>query len=152
MRATGRRDTAPEVALRRALHRLGLRFRVDRPIVPGLRRKADIVFGPTQVAVFVNGCFWHGCPQHGTWPKANAEWWREKIEANRLRDDDTDQRLLEVGWRAIRVWEHEQPEEAAVRILNVVRSRKGGVSSSGTLPHENPSTVARTTETLDCKS
>src|SRR3954467_12734074 len=82
MARTGRRDTRPEIALRRLLHGRGLRFRVDRAVLPGVRRRADIVFGPARVAVFVDGCFWHGCPTHGTWPRHNAEFWREKIETN----------------------------------------------------------------------
>lgn len=97
-------------------------------MLPGLRRRADVVFGPARVAVFVDGCFWHGCPVHATWPKANSDYWREKIETNRLRDRDTDQRLAAAGWLVVRVWEHERPEEAAQRIEAVVRSRrlKGG--------------------------
>src|SRR5215207_4342941 len=109
MRATGRRDTAPEVALRSELHRLGLRYRVDRSPVLGVRRRADVVFGPARVAVFVDGCFWHGCPIHGTWPKKNADFWRDKIETNMRRDTDTDRRLEEAGWLVIRIWEHEDP-------------------------------------------
>src|SRR5919204_4874110 len=98
MQATRQRDTPAEVALRSALHRLGLRFRVQRRPVAGLKRRADIVFAPAQVAVFVDGCFWHGCPEHATWPKKNADWWQEKIEGNRRRDADTDARLTEAGW------------------------------------------------------
>jgi DNA mismatch endonuclease (patch repair protein) len=123
MKGTRRRDTAPEIALRSELHRLGLRFRVDRSPLPGGRRRADIVFGPARVAVYVHGCFWHGCPEHATWPKANAEWWREKIEANRRRDADTDARLHDAGWLALRVWEHEDPAPAAERIATVVAER-----------------------------
>src|SRR5262245_18000795 len=78
MRATRRRDTAGELALRSALHARGLRFRVDAAL-PLTRRRADILFRPWKLAVFVDGCFWHGCPEHATWPKANAEWWRAKI-------------------------------------------------------------------------
>jgi DNA mismatch endonuclease (patch repair protein) len=112
MKNTRQRDTEPEHTLRRVLHRRGLRFRVDQPL-PGLRRRADIVFPGTCVAVFVDGCFWHGCPQHGTWPKANAEWWRSKIEANRRRDADTDRHLVQSGWRVVRVWEHEVKADCA---------------------------------------
>jgi DNA mismatch endonuclease (patch repair protein) len=82
------------------------------------------VFPRLKVAVFVDGCFWHGCPVHGTWPKANSDWWRAKIEANRLRDSDTDRRLSEMGWRVVRIWEHEDPEQAALRIAAVVRNRR----------------------------
>ena len=110
-----RRDTRPELALRRALWRRGLRFRVDRPPLPMLRRRADIVFGPAQVAVFVDGCFWHGCPVHATEPKANSAWWAAKLAANEARDRDTDRRLSAAGWTVVRIWEHDDPEEAAAR-------------------------------------
>jgi len=76
-----------------------------------------------QVAVFVDGCFWHGCPEHGTWPKSNIEFWREKIETNRRRDLDTNERLKAAGWEVVRVWEHENPDAAAERIAGLVRSR-----------------------------
>jgi len=124
MKAVRRRDTDIEVALRSALHLLGLRFRVDRPPLPGMRRKADVVFPTERVAVYVDGCFWHACPLHATWPKANAEWWRKKIEDNRRRDEDTNRRLDEAGWTAVRVWGHEVPAEAAARVASVVRSRR----------------------------
>jgi len=117
------RDTQPELALRRLLHASGLRYRVDRAPLPGLRRRADIVFGPTKVAVFVDGCFWHGCPDHGTRPRANAEWWRDKLERNRAHDVDTDARLALAGWQVVRVWEHEAPALAAACVWEVVQSR-----------------------------
>ncbi|GAA2436551.1 very short patch repair endonuclease [Streptomyces macrosporus] len=120
------RDTEVELALRRALHASGLRYRVHRRPVKGVRREADIVFGPARVAVFVDGCFWHGCPEHATWPKNNAEFWRRKIEGNRARDLDTDARLAEAGWAAVRVWEHEDPAEAARRIAALVAGRRPG--------------------------
>lgn len=116
MRAQGGRDTSPELALRSALHHRGLRFRVQRRVLPDVRRTADIVFGPARVVVDVRGCFWHGCPVHGTSPKANAEWWRQKIDKNRDRDADTEARLREAGWALIVVWEHEDPAEAAQRV------------------------------------
>jgi DNA mismatch endonuclease (patch repair protein) len=94
-------------------------------VLPGLRREADICFPRARVAVFVDGCFWHCCPQHGTLPKANADWWREKLAANKTRDRDTDARLEAAGWLPIRVWEHEQSEVAAARISKVVRRRIG---------------------------
>nr|WP_285545931.1 very short patch repair endonuclease [Streptomyces lavendulae] len=118
------RDTGVEVALRKALHAKGARYRIHRKPVKGVRREADIVFGPARVAVFVDGCFWHGCPLHATWPKNNAEFWRAKIEGNRRRDLDTDARLAEAGWLSVRVWEHEQADEAAARVLAVVASRR----------------------------
>jgi DNA mismatch endonuclease (patch repair protein) len=121
MARTGRRDTKPELLLRRELHRRGLRFRVDRAVLGDRRRRADLVFGPARLAVFVDGCFWHGCPEHATWPTNNADYWREKIETNRLRDRDTDARLANAGWRVIRVWEHEDTGLAADRIEALVR-------------------------------
>jgi DNA mismatch endonuclease (patch repair protein) len=119
-----RRDTAPEVALRSELHRRGLRFRVDRAPAPGIRSRADIVLGPAKVAVYVDGCFWHGCPEHGTMPKSNAEFWRAKLARNKERDSETDRRLRGQGWAVVRVWEHEDPVEAADRVETLVRSRR----------------------------
>nr|BFD94238.1 very short patch repair endonuclease [Kitasatospora sp. Xyl93] len=117
-------DTGIEVALRRTLHAAGLRYRVHRKPLKGVRREADVLFGPARIAVFVDGCFWHGCPEHATWPKNNAEFWREKIEKNRARDIDTDARLAEAGWLSVRVWEHENAAEAAERIIGLVHERR----------------------------
>jgi DNA mismatch endonuclease (patch repair protein) len=119
MKSQRQRDTVAEIALRSLLHRRGLRFRVHYHL-PGLRREADIAFPRLRIAVFVDGCFWHGCPQHGTWPKQNASWWREKIETNQRRDADTDRKLADQGWAAIRVWEHERPADAAAKIAQVI--------------------------------
>lgn len=121
MRANRSRDTTPETELRSLLHRRGLRFRVDVSPIPGVRRRADVVFPRARVAVFVDGCFWHGCPLHATWPKANADFWREKIETNRRRDEDTNRKFAEAGWTVVRVWEHEDVEAASLRIEGVVR-------------------------------
>ncbi|MGO4462894.1 very short patch repair endonuclease [Streptomyces sp. M-16] len=118
------RDTSVEVSLRKALHARGARYRIHRRPVKGVRREADIVFGPARVAVFVDGCFWHGCPVHATWPKNNADFWREKIEGNRRRDLDTDGRFAEAGWLVLRVWEHESVEEAVERVLEAVTARR----------------------------
>lgn len=125
MRANRSRDTKPEKEIRSLLHQRGLRFRVDVSPIPGVRRRADIVFPRARVAVFVDGCFWHGCPQHATWPKANAEFWREKIETNRRRDEDTNRRFLEAGWTVLRIWEHEDVEAASERIAGLVQRTKG---------------------------
>ncbi|WP_405442788.1 very short patch repair endonuclease [Streptomyces niveus] len=104
------RDTAPEVAVRKLLHSAGLRYRVNVP-VPGMpRRTIDIVFGPAKIAVFLDGCFWHGCPQHATRPKSNAEWWRTKLDKNIARDRETTEHLEARGWTVLRFWEHENPE------------------------------------------
>lgn len=118
------KDTQIEIALRRALHAAGLRYRVHRRPVKGVRREADIVFGPARVAVFVDGCFWHGCPEHATWPRRNADFWRGKIEGNQARDRDTDARLAESGWLAVRVWEHEAVDEAVERVRRIVLARR----------------------------
>jgi len=118
------RDTGPERALRRALFAAGLRYRVHHLVSLRPRRHADIAFTRAKVAVFVDGCYWHGCPAHGTSPKANSEWWKAKIERNRLRDRDTDERLMAEGWLAARVWEHENPIEAAAKIAALVRRRR----------------------------
>ncbi len=125
LRRQRRRDTAPEVALRRELHRRGLRFRVDRTVLPGSRRTADVVFGPARVAVFVDGCFWHSCPEHGIQPRNNHEWWAAKLAGNVARDRDTDRRLRDADWLALRVWEHEQVADAATAIERAVRARRG---------------------------
>lgn len=123
MKATKRRDTAPEKALRSALHSKGLRFRIDQKPIKELNRKADIIFRSVKVAVFVDGCFWHDCPIHGTQAKANAEFWRNKIEQNRVRDLDTNKQLKKVGWKVVRVWEHEDPEKASRKIYRIVVKR-----------------------------
>lgn len=118
------RDTKPEMAIRRLLHASGLRYRVDRAPLTGLRRRADIVFGRAKVAVYVDGCFWHGCPQHGRpGTVANPEYWAAKIERNRERDADTDRRLVEAGWAVVRVWEHQLPGDVAAQVEAVVRMR-----------------------------
>jgi len=123
MKAAKPKDTAPEKALRSALHRKGLRFRIDEKTVKDLNRKADIVFRSAKVAVFVDGCFWHGCPIHGTQAKANAEFWSFKIRQNQERDVDTTKRLEEAGWKVIRVWEHENPEKASEKIYKIIGKR-----------------------------
>jgi DNA mismatch endonuclease (patch repair protein) len=119
-----RRDTGPEVALRQALHKQGLRFRVDRRPLADVPRRADLVFVRARVAVFVDGCFWHSCPIHHTFPKANKKWWANKLRANRRRDASTDRQLRKVGWLVARVWEHESPEKAASQIARLVKQRQ----------------------------
>lgn len=117
------RDTAPELALRRLLHTRGLRYRVDTAPLPGVRRRADVVFTRVRVAVFVDGCFWHNCPAHATQPKANAAWWQTKLESTVRRDRDTDTTLTAAGWVVVRVWEHEPPEQAADRVAQAYAAR-----------------------------
>lgn len=126
MQNTPRRDTPGELALRRALHRQGLRYRVDFAPIAGLRRRADVVFPRHRVAVFWDGCFWHGCPEHGKWPKQNASWWREKLERNRRRDQETNDRLSEAGWLVLRFWEHEDPDTAASVVAQALSQRASG--------------------------
>lgn len=119
-----RRDTRPELAVRRAVHARGLRYRVDALLpLAGVRRRADLVFAGPMVAVFVDGCWWHSCPLHGASPTAGADWWREKFAANVARDRDTDRRLAESGWTVIRAWEHEDPEQVADRVEVAVRGQ-----------------------------
>jgi DNA (cytosine-5)-methyltransferase 1 len=121
MTTTKRRDTQPELALRSALHGMGLRFGVERKI-NGNRRRTDIVFPTERVAVYIDGCFWHGCPQHGTIPKQNRQWWIDKLDANRARDAATTQALTDEGWCVLRFWEHDEPTAAAGAVRDVVRS------------------------------
>lgn len=117
VRQTG---TDAELALRREMYRIGLRYRVGYVVLRKPRRIADVAFPGRKIAVFVDGCFWHGCPEHATWPKRNAEFWRQKIEANRRRDADTSVRLEAAGWMVLRFWSHESPVEAAVAIARAV--------------------------------
>jgi DNA mismatch endonuclease (patch repair protein) len=123
MQATKSRDSRPEVALRKLLHARGLRFRVHVLVLPALRRRADVVFPGARVAVYVDGCFWHGCPEHVVWPRTNVEWWKEKIASTKRRDRDTDRRLARAGWRVIRVWEHDDPALVADAVEAEVRNR-----------------------------
>lgn len=115
-----RRDTRPELELRRRLHALGLRYRVAYPIPGQRRRTIDVAFTRRRVAVFVDGCFWHGCPEHGTRSGSNSEWWARKLEANRARDLDSTRVLGELGWQVLRFWEHEDPAAAAAQVLAAV--------------------------------
>ncbi|WP_072802793.1 very short patch repair endonuclease [Rhodococcoides yunnanense] len=115
-----RRDTKPEIALRRELHRRGLRYFVDRAPLKGMRRRADVVFPRRRVAVYVDGCFWHSCPIHATKPRNNAQWWADKLAANVARDRDTDRLLAAEGWTVLRIWEHEDPVAAAELVVRVL--------------------------------
>ncbi|GAB2742373.1 hypothetical protein GCM10027072_42650 [Streptomyces bullii] len=118
------KDTSVELAVRRLLHAAGLRYRVEYP-VPGMpRRRIDVAFPRAKVAVLIDGCFWHGCPQHATQPKANADWWRRKLDRNMARDRETTEHLLEAGWTVLRFWEHEAPAEVAVRVAAAVEQRR----------------------------
>ena len=118
-------DTKPELALRQELHGRGLRYRLGVPIVPGHpRRRVDIVFRSARVAVFVDGCFWHRCPEHGNLPANNRDWWLEKLTRNVERDRESDDLLRGEGWTVLRVWEHEHPVSAADRVERAVREQR----------------------------
>ncbi|MDX3657598.1 very short patch repair endonuclease [Streptomyces sp. ID05-26A] len=125
MRGNRAKDTGPEMALRRLLHQRGLRYRVDARPIAEVRRRADVVFPGDRVAVFVDGCFWHGCPEHHRPATKNADFWREKINGNRSRDVETNKILQAAGWAVIRVWEHENVTEAADRVECLVRDTRG---------------------------
>lgn len=122
------RDTTAELVVRRLVHARGLRYRVNARPEPDLRRTADMLFGPAKVAVFIDGCYWHGCPVHFRAPATNVEYWSRKIDGNRERDLDTTARLEERGWRVLRFWAHEAPSETAARICNVVRERRAALT------------------------
>lgn len=117
--------------LRRELHARGLRYRVEASVVPGLRRTADLLFPGPRVAVFVDGCFWHMCPEHGNTPKANRDWWRAKLERNVERDRDTDAQLREAGWEVIRIWEHELRSNVTGVADHVERTVRRGFRDRG---------------------
>jgi DNA mismatch endonuclease (patch repair protein) len=124
MRANRRRDTAPELAVRRELWRRGHRYLVDAtPPGTDRRRRADVVLRGARVAVFVDGCFWHSCPLHRHLPKANRAWWEVKLASITERDARTDAALAAAGWLPLRVWEHEAPALAVDRIEAVVAAR-----------------------------
>jgi len=115
-------DNPNEKRFRSALHQLGYRFRVHYRAMPGSRRTVDIAFPRARLAVFIDGCFWHGCPIHRSrLANNNGRWWREKIEGNKLRDRDTDNCLGQLGWKVLRVWEHEDHAEALTRIVEALR-------------------------------
>lgn len=120
MKSQKRKDTRPELLLRKKLHRLGLRFVTHRYPLVGINITADILFTRLKVAVFVDGCFWHECPLHGSIPRANGQWWKEKLLANKLRDSRNNETLHSKGWHVVRIWEHEVPEVAASDIALLV--------------------------------
>ncbi|MCY3786885.1 MAG: very short patch repair endonuclease [bacterium] len=124
MVANRSRDTKPELHVRSAVHRRGLRFRVSVRPIAELPRTADMVFRPAKVAVFIDGCFWHGCPEHYVEPRTNADYWSAKIARNKGRDSDTDQRLRDAGWTVLRYWEHEPIEEVAEDIISTVNASR----------------------------
>ena len=145
MKANRRRDTRAELAVRRLLHRAGARYRVDyAPDPADRRRKADIVFTRARIAVFIDGCFWHGCPQHYIPPKSNADYWLPKIEGNRKRDADPSAHLKAVRWRVLRFWEHEDPVAIVEQILQeLIAARKGGSAAARQAEETGPEGIDR---------
>ena len=125
LRRQRRSGTKPEVELRRELHRRGMRFRVSHAGLPG---RPDVAFTRAKIAVFVDGCFWHLCPDHGTLPRNNREWWRAKLDRNVARDRAKDAALAELGWSVVHVWEHEAPGEAADLVEAEWRRRLSAVT------------------------
>lgn len=120
MSRQARRDTAPEVAVRKLLHASGYRYRLNERVPHMPRRTIDIAFTRAKVAVFLDGCFWHGCPDHATRPKSNAEWWRQKLDKNMARDAETTAHLVSEGWTVLRFWEHQPPAQVAEVVAEVV--------------------------------
>ncbi|MDX3687252.1 very short patch repair endonuclease [Streptomyces sp. NBC_01685] len=133
MSRQARRDTKPEVAVRKLLHAAGYRFRVNARVPDMPRRTIDIAFTRAKVAVMIDGCFWHGCPVHATQPKSNAEWWREKLERNMARDRETTEHLAAAGWTVLRFWEHEAPDGAAELVAAAVEQERRTRNKGGGL-------------------
>jgi DNA mismatch endonuclease, patch repair protein len=129
MKANPSRDTGPEMQLRSFLHALGFRYRVNHSVRVDRHRPVlvDIAFTRLRLAVFVDGCFWHACPLHGTMPKANFAYWSPKLRGNAERDRQTVARLQGAGWEVVRVWEHESVEDAGAQVIHAIRSRPAGV-------------------------
>ncbi|MDV3291908.1 very short patch repair endonuclease [Mycobacterium avium] len=125
MQGNRSRDTAPELAVRRLVHAMGLRYRVNARPLPTVRRTADLVFTRRRVAVFIDGCYWHGCPDHHRQPSANADYWRAKVARNRARDAATDETLRAAGWTVLRFWEHQPPAEVAEAVRAAVTGAMG---------------------------
>lgn len=121
MRGNRKRDTIPELTLRRALHSMGLRYRVASRPTSQFRWTADVVFPTPKVAVFVDGCFWHGCPEHYAPPRTNMSYWGPKLQRNRERDLRVTADLIGAGWHILRFWEHEDMEQAAREVEKSVR-------------------------------
>jgi DNA mismatch endonuclease, patch repair protein len=136
MKGNRKRDTRPELRVRSALHRAGARFRCDYPVrVVGRQPvRVDIAFTRARVAVLVDGCFWHRCPEHSNVPKANRQYWEAKLARNVERDAQTDRALAAAGWQTIHVWEHEHPDDAAQRIIETMREQQRPAGSSTNRP------------------
>ncbi|MEU7108985.1 very short patch repair endonuclease [Streptomyces sp. NPDC046215] len=130
MQAIRSRDTKPEQLIRRLVHAQGLRYRVAARPLPDLRRTADLVFRPAKVAVFIDGCYWHGCPEHYVAPRTNPGYWSGKVAGNMARDRDTDARLIAAGWVVLRFWEHEPSEDCSLKIAATVLRRRAELGSA----------------------
>ncbi|GAA3021780.1 hypothetical protein GCM10020229_36310 [Kitasatospora albolonga] len=136
------RDTAAEQAVRKLLHASGYRYRTHFP-VPGMRRrKIDIAFTRARLAVLIDGCFWHGCPEHATSPKANADWWRQKLDRNIARDLETNAQLISEGWTVMRFWEHESPDTVACAVATAVEEEKAAARLLAKSPRTLDNTAA----------
>jgi DNA mismatch endonuclease, patch repair protein len=130
MQGNRSQDTRPEVAVRSALHRIGLRFRKNRRPAPHLRFRADVVFPTDRVVLFVDGCFWHACPDHGTTPRTNSDYWSAKLERNLARDARNQAILEQEGWLVLRAWEHEDPSDVAARVADAISLRRRDAASA----------------------
>ena len=126
MQGNRSRDTKPELAVRSAVHRRGIRFRVAARPQPELPRTADLVLRKSRIAVFVDGCYWHGCPEHHTQPSTNSEYWADKIARNIERDTETTDYLQKAGWTVLRFWEHQDAESVADCVQRAVQFALGG--------------------------
>ncbi len=135
MGRVARRDTKPEVELRRELHRRGCRYRIDYRPLAGLRSRADIVFVGPRLAVYVDGCFWHACPEHGVLPRSNTEWWRAKLTANVERDTRVTAALVSAGWEVLRIWEHDDVLDAADHVGGALDRIRGGLAGGLSSKH-----------------
>lgn len=131
MKNTAPRGNAAETLLVKELRRAGVRYRTHVRLIPKSRREADIVIPSARLAVFLDGCFWHACPRHGTQPAANRGWWFRKLRANRVRDQQTTAMLRRMRWRVFRVWEHEPRLRAAARVLRAATWRPSNVRTRG---------------------
>jgi len=131
MQGNRNRDTSPELAVRSLIHRAGLRYRVAARPIPELRRTADLVFRPAKIAVFIDGCYWHMCPEHGHYPVSNTSYWKPKLSGNVRRDREMDEQLEHAGWLAMRFWEHEDPGAIAEAVIAAVsEKRRPGVAKA----------------------
>ena len=131
MRSMPEHSTAPEMAVRRRLFANGLRYRVQYPVPGAPRRSIDIAFPGKKIAVFIDGCFWHGCSEHRNIPAHNRDWWQNKIDQNRSRDRDTDEKLRAAGWLVLRYWEHDSTERIVSEIHEVIEMQENHRSNYG---------------------